>query len=89
MKNLGQMMKQAQQMQTRMAELQTRLGEMEVEGQSGGSMVQATLTGKGELRRLRSIRRSPSPRRSRCWKTSLWRRSTTPASESTPWSRRR
>jgi DNA-binding YbaB/EbfC family protein len=53
MKNLGQMMKQAQQMQTRMAELQTRLGEMEVEGQSGGSMVQATLTGKGELRRLK------------------------------------
>jgi DNA-binding YbaB/EbfC family protein len=53
MKNLGQMMKQAQQMQTRMAELQTRLGEMEVEGQSGGGMVQATLTGKGELRRLK------------------------------------
>ena len=53
MKNLGQMMKQAQQMQTRMAELQARLGETEVDGQSGGGVVQATLTGKGELRRLK------------------------------------
>ena len=53
MKNLGQMMKQAQQMQTRMAELQARLGEMEVEGQSGGGLVRATLSGKGELRRLK------------------------------------
>ncbi|HXP76091.1 MAG TPA: YbaB/EbfC family nucleoid-associated protein [Stellaceae bacterium] len=53
MKNLGQMMKQAQQMQTRMAELQTRLGEMEVSGQSGAGMVQATLSGRGELRRLK------------------------------------
>jgi nucleoid-associated protein EbfC len=53
MKNLGQMMKQAQQMQTRMAELQARLGELEVEGQSGGGLVRATLSGKGELRRLK------------------------------------
>jgi DNA-binding YbaB/EbfC family protein len=47
------MMKQAQQMQAKMAELQARLGEMEVAGQSGGGMVQATLTGKGELRRIK------------------------------------
>jgi DNA-binding YbaB/EbfC family protein len=53
MKNLGQMMKQAQQMQAKMAELQARLAEMEVAGQSGGGMVQATLTGKGELRSLK------------------------------------
>ena len=53
MKNLGQMMKQAQQVQAKMAELQARLGEMEVAGQSGGGMVQATLTGKGELRRIK------------------------------------
>jgi len=53
MKNLGQMMKQAQQMQARMAELQARLSEMEVDGQSGGGLVRATLTGKGELRRLK------------------------------------
>lgn len=53
MKNLGQMMKQAQQMQAKMAELQARLAEMEVAGQSGGGMVQATLTGKGELKSLK------------------------------------
>src|SRR6266567_2411246 len=53
MKNIGQMMKQAQQMQEKMAELQARLGEMEVDGQSGGGMVQATLSGKGELRRIK------------------------------------
>ncbi|HKX09359.1 MAG TPA: YbaB/EbfC family nucleoid-associated protein [Stellaceae bacterium] len=53
MKNLGQMMKQAQQMQAKMAELQARLAEMEIAGQSGGGMVQATLTGKGELRSLK------------------------------------
>jgi DNA-binding YbaB/EbfC family protein len=53
MKNLGNMMKQAQQMQERMAELQTRLDQMEIAGQSGGGMVQATLSGKGELRRIK------------------------------------
>lgn len=53
MKNLGQMMKQAQQMQERMAELQARLDQVEMAGQSGGGMVQVTLTGKGELRKLK------------------------------------
>jgi len=53
MKNLGQMMKQAQQMQAKMTELQARLGEMEASGQSGGGMVQATLSGKGKLRRIK------------------------------------
>ena len=53
MKNLSQMMKQAQQMQERMAELQARLDQVEVAGQSGGGMVQVTLTGKGELRKLK------------------------------------
>ena len=53
MKNLSQMMKQAQQIQERMAELQARLDQVEVAGQSGGGMVQVTLTGKGELRKLK------------------------------------
>jgi len=53
MKNLGNMMKQAQQMQERMAELQARLDQTEIQGQSGGGMVQATLSGKNELRRLK------------------------------------
>ena len=52
MKNLGQMMKQAQEMQARMAEMQKRLESLEVTGQSGGGMVQVTLTGKGAARRV-------------------------------------
>jgi DNA-binding YbaB/EbfC family protein len=53
MKNLGQMMKQAQQMQAKMAELQDRLGESEMTGAAGGGMVQVTMNGKGELRAVR------------------------------------
>lgn len=52
MKNLGAMMKQAQEMQTKMQEMQTRMESLEVDGASGGGMVTATLTGKGEMRRL-------------------------------------
>ncbi len=50
MKNLGQMMKQAQEMQAKMAELQEQLARTEVTGASGGGMVQVTLNGKGEMR---------------------------------------
>lgn len=53
MKNLGQMMKQAQAMQAKMAEMQEKLGQLEVTGQSGGGMVKATLNGRSELRRLK------------------------------------
>jgi DNA-binding YbaB/EbfC family protein len=52
MKNLGNLMKQAQQMQEKMASMQAKIGEMEVEGVSGGGMVKMTMTGKGEARRL-------------------------------------
>jgi DNA-binding YbaB/EbfC family protein len=53
MKNLGQMMKQAQQMQSRMAEMQAQLDQVEMTGVSGGGMVQMTISGKGELRRVK------------------------------------
>jgi DNA-binding YbaB/EbfC family protein len=53
MKNLGNMMKQAQAMQQKMAEMQERLAQMEVEGQSGGGMVKATVSGKGEVKRIK------------------------------------
>ncbi|WP_299394854.1 YbaB/EbfC family nucleoid-associated protein [Pelagibius sp.] len=53
MKNLGQMMKQAQEMQAKMAEMQEKLGELEVSGQAGAGMVTATLNGKSELRGLK------------------------------------
>lgn len=53
MKNLGNMLKQAQQMQTRMAEMQAKLEQIEVEGQSGAGMVKVTLSGKGDLRKVK------------------------------------
>ncbi len=53
MKNLGQMMKQAQQMQAKMQEMQARLGEVEVAGQSGAGMVNVTVNGKGEMKKIK------------------------------------
>jgi len=53
MKNLGNLMKQAQQMQEKMAELQANLAEVEVSGGAGGGMIQVTANGKGEVRRIR------------------------------------
>ena len=52
MKNLGNMLKQAQQMQAKMAEMQAKLEAMEVEGASGAGMVKVTLSGKGDLHRV-------------------------------------
>jgi nucleoid-associated protein EbfC len=53
MKNLGQLMKQAQQMQQKMAEMQAELEAIEMTGIAGGGMVQLTLNGKGDLKRLK------------------------------------
>jgi DNA-binding YbaB/EbfC family protein len=53
MKNLAGLMKQAQQMQGKMAEMQEKLEAMQVEGSAGAGMVSLTMTGKGELKRLR------------------------------------
>jgi hypothetical protein len=53
MKNLGQMMKQAQQMQAKMQEMQEKLAGIELTGSSGAGMVTVTLNGKGEARRVK------------------------------------
>ena len=53
MKNIGQIMKQAQQMQAKMAELQEQLADLEVDGAAGGDMVQVTMNGKGVLRAVK------------------------------------
>ena len=53
MNNLGKMMKQAQELQAKMADMQATLEAVEIDGASGGGLVTATLTGKGELRRLK------------------------------------
>jgi nucleoid-associated protein EbfC len=52
MKNLGNMLKQAQQMQSKMAEMQARLDATLVDGAAGGGMVKVTLSGKGDLKRV-------------------------------------
>lgn len=53
MKNMQAMMKQAQQMQAKMQEAQEKLDELEVTGNSGGGLVEATSTGKGALKALK------------------------------------
>jgi len=53
MKNLGQMMKQAQQLQTKMQEMQQELEEMTATGTAGGGMVEVTLSGKGDLKKVK------------------------------------
>jgi hypothetical protein len=52
MKNLGQMMRQAQELQGKMAEMQAKLEQHEIIGQAGGGMVSVKLNGKGEMRGL-------------------------------------
>ncbi len=53
MKNIANMLKEAQKLQARMAELQAKLEQLEVEGQAGGGLVRVVLNGKGEMRRVR------------------------------------
>ena len=53
MKNLSNMLKEAQKLQQRMGEMQQRLAEMELEGQAGAGLVSVTLNGKGEMRRVK------------------------------------
>lgn len=53
MKNLAQIMKQAQEMQTKMAEMQENLVNVEITGESAAGMVSVTLNGKGGMVRLK------------------------------------
>ena len=53
MKDLMGMMKQVKDMQERMQRLQEELGAIEVEGSAGGGLVSVTLTGKGDMKRVR------------------------------------
>ncbi|MHA1567425.1 MAG: YbaB/EbfC family nucleoid-associated protein [Alphaproteobacteria bacterium] len=53
MKNLGQLMKQAQSMQAKMSEMQQKLADAEVSGSAAGGMVTITLNGKGEMKQLK------------------------------------
>lgn len=47
--DIGKMMEAAQEMQTKMAQMQEDLANLTVTGESGGGLVKATATAKGEL----------------------------------------
>jgi DNA-binding YbaB/EbfC family protein len=53
MKNLGNMLKEAQKLQSKMAEMQEQLAATEISGSAGGGMVNVTLNGKGETRKVK------------------------------------
>lgn len=52
MKNIQQLMKMGQQLQDKVQALQDSLGDEELEASSGGGMVTARVTGKGDLKGL-------------------------------------
>ena len=47
------MMKQVGEMQARVQQMQDELAALEIDGQSGGGLVMVTLTGKGDLKKVR------------------------------------
>jgi len=49
---LGGMMKQAQKMQENMQKAQEELASMEVVGKAGGGMVEVTMTGRHDVKRV-------------------------------------
>jgi DNA-binding YbaB/EbfC family protein len=51
-KNMFDIMKQAQQLQSRMATMQQELEAAEVEGRAGGGMVTIVMSGKGEVKKV-------------------------------------
>jgi hypothetical protein len=61
MKNLGNMLKEAQKLQSRMAEMQQKLAETEMTGAAGGGMVNVTLNGKGEMKKVKIDRSLVDP----------------------------
>ena len=52
MRDMMGLMKQAQAMQAKLGEAQAEIERLEAEGVSGGGLVKAVMTGKGELKSL-------------------------------------
>lgn len=53
MKNIGEILKQAQAMQSKMAQMQEDLATVVLTGQSGGGMVQVVVNGKQEVLKVK------------------------------------
>ncbi|HEX7370137.1 MAG TPA: YbaB/EbfC family nucleoid-associated protein [Rhodanobacteraceae bacterium] len=54
---LGQLMQQAQRMQEDLKRAQEEIAKLEVTGSAGGGMVEVTMTGRHEVRRVRIDRK--------------------------------
>lgn len=54
---LGQLMQQAQRMQEDLKRAQDEIAKLEVTGSAGGGMVEITMTGRHEVRRVRIDRK--------------------------------
>jgi DNA-binding YbaB/EbfC family protein len=54
---LGQLMEQAQRMQEDLKRAQEEIAKLEVTGSAGGGMVEVTMTGRHEVRRVRIDRK--------------------------------
>lgn len=54
---LGQLMQQAQRMQEELKRAQEEIAKLEVTGSAGGGMVEITMTGRHEVRRVRVDRK--------------------------------
>ena len=52
MKDLGDLMKQAQQMQSQVQDVQQEIADLEVHGESGAGMVKVTMNGRYEVKRV-------------------------------------
>lgn len=50
--NIAQLMQQAQKMQENLKQAQAELAELEVVGQAGGGMVEVTMNGRHEVRKV-------------------------------------
>lgn len=53
MKDVMGMMKQVGQMQARVQQMQEELAALEIDGQSGGGLVKVTISGKGDVKKVR------------------------------------
>ncbi|MEM6850123.1 MAG: YbaB/EbfC family nucleoid-associated protein [Pseudomonadota bacterium] len=57
MKDLGELMKQANALQSKMNDLQAKMDTAEIEGVAGGGLVKVTVTGRGQAK---SVKIDPS-----------------------------
>jgi DNA-binding YbaB/EbfC family protein len=53
MKNLSNMLKEAQKLQERVGEMQAKLAGIEVSGSAAGGMVTVTMDGRGQMRKIK------------------------------------